>query len=42
VNFTAGPKPLHHRGELVISSDPERKNASLELGPSEALILRLT
>jgi alpha-glucosidase len=45
VNFTAQPKPLENvTGELVLSSDPgrTRPSASLELGPSEALILRLT
>jgi len=43
VNFTAEPKPLDASGELVLSSDPGREdaNAPLELGPSEALILRL-
>ena len=44
VNFTADAKPLDVTGELVLSSDPARETASapLELGPSEALILRLT
>ena len=44
VNFTADPKPLGATGELVLSSSAARKTASapLELGPSEALILRLT
>jgi alpha-glucosidase len=41
VNFTAEPKPLPLTGELLLSSDPARESASPELGPSEALILRL-
>jgi alpha-glucosidase len=43
INFTADPKSLDVEGELVLSSDPARRTASapLELGPSEALILRL-
>jgi alpha-glucosidase len=41
VNFTADPKPLDADGELVLSSDPARTSAPSELGPSEALILRL-
>jgi alpha-glucosidase len=40
VNFTAEPKPLHARGELLLSSDPARTSAPSVLGPSEALILR--
>ncbi len=42
INFTAEPKPLDVTGDLVLSSDPQRNSAPLELGPSEALILRLT
>ena len=43
VNFTAEKQPLAAHGELVVSSDPDREGASapLELGPSEALLLRL-
>ena len=44
VNFTDQTLPLAAEGELVLSSDPDRTQASapLELGPSEALLLRLS
>jgi alpha-glucosidase len=40
VNFTADERPLATAGELVLSSDPRRTQASASLAPSEALILR--
>jgi alpha-glucosidase len=40
INFTDQPKPIPQPGELVISSDPDRAEASASLNPSEALILR--
>ena len=39
VNFTDQERPVA-RGELVLSSDPDRTEASASLNPSEALILR--
>jgi len=44
VNFTDQSLALAAEGELVLSSDPDRTQASapLELGPSEALLLRLS
>ncbi len=42
VNFTADELPLAAQGTLVLSSDPDRERASASLGPSEALILRIT
>jgi alpha-glucosidase len=41
VNFTADELPLDATGELVLSSDPRRTQASASLGPSAALILRV-
>jgi alpha-glucosidase len=41
VNFSAEATALDVRGTLVISSDPDRTEASASLGPSEALLLRL-
>jgi hypothetical protein len=40
VNFTDQERPVS-RGELVVSSDPDRTEASASLNPSEALILRI-
>jgi alpha-glucosidase len=42
VNFTAEAVPLAIAGTLVLSSDPDRAAASASLGPSEALLLRLS
>jgi alpha-glucosidase len=39
VNFTAGELPLDVAGELVLSSDPDRRALSASLGPSEALVI---
>ena len=41
VNFTDQELPLPPAGELVISSDPGRQEASASLKPSEALILKM-
>jgi alpha-glucosidase len=42
VNFTAQKLAFDVAGELVLSSDPDRTEASASLAPSEALILRVT
>ena len=41
INFINEERPLPERGELVISSDPDRTETSASLNPSEALILRI-
>jgi alpha-glucosidase len=40
INFTAEARPVPGRGELIVSSDPDRTAMSASLAPSEALILR--
>jgi len=40
VNFAAEPRPLELRGEVVLSSDPDRGDRD-GLGPDEAVIMRL-
>jgi len=41
VNFTADEKPLGVRGDLLLSSDPDRAETPAALGPSEAVIVAL-
>ena len=40
VNFAAEPRPLEQRGEVLLSSDPDRGDRD-GLGPDEAVIMRL-